>query len=243
MSGIYKRRLYLRSRKGVSSKCFACSRCNRRIDKATTPGQREKWREQKDLHLAFVFLERVLLNMRELLATIDPRRMHIIMDGWDSVKTVIPNYDTHQPELSGMYKSFLKTKLTGVLVTGWKLFMLRTYPWVKTGANLACTTLMHALCVYQNHHPEEGLPSALEMLVDGGSENVNKTFMGVMAWLVTKDVIQTVDVYRLPVGHTHNGLDQRFQGPSVWLHGADAHQAVTPDEWLTTVRSSTESLN
>jgi hypothetical protein len=231
--------LFLRSRKGVSSKCFPCSRCNRRIDKATTPAQREKWRVQKDLHLAFVFIERVLLNSRELLAQIDSRRGHITMDGWDSVKTVVPNYADHQPELSGLYKSFLKTKLTGVLVTGWKLLMLRTFPWVKTGANLACTVFLHSLCLYQRHHPEEDLPSALELLVDGGPENVNKTFMGLMAWLVTKDVIQTVDVIRLPVGHTHNGLDQRFQKPSVWFHGADAHQAVTPEEWITEVRPNT----
>ena len=240
MSGMLIRRLYLRSRKGVSSKCFPCSRINRQFDKATTTAEREKWRKQKELHLGFVFLERVLLNSRELLATIDGRRMHITMDGWDSCKTVVPNYNMRTPELSGRYADFLKTKLTGVLVTGWKLIMLRSFPWVRTGANMACTALVHSLCVYQAHHPDVGLPSALELLVDGGSENVNKTFLGLAAWLVTMDVFQTVDVIRLPVGHTHNGLDQRFQKPSVWFHGDDAREAVTPVEWKTQVRPNTE---
>ena len=194
------------------------------------------------MYLTFIFRERVLLNMRELRAEMDPRRMHATMDGWDSVKTVVPNYADHWPELTGMYKFFVKTKLTGFLVTGWKLVMLRTFPWLKTGGNLACTVLMHSLALYQQQHPEQGLPPTLELLVDGGSENVNKVFSGLAAWLVTTGVFQTVDVYRLPVGHTHNGLDQRFQKPSVWLHGMDAHQACTPDEWLDTVRPITVAL-
>jgi hypothetical protein len=234
--GICDRRLFLRSRKGVSSKCYPCSRCNRRFDNAESAADREYWRTQKDLHLLFAFVERVLLNCRELLATMDTRVMHITVDGWDSVKTVVPNYVDHQPELSGMYKSFLKTKLTGVLVTNWKLLLLRTFPWVKTGANLCCTVLLHSLCLYQIQHPVEGLPSALQMLVDGGPENVNKTFIGFVAWLVTMDVVQTVDVIRLPVGHTHNGLDQRFQKPSLHFHGGDSHEAVTTDEWMDEVR-------
>ena len=37
-------------------------------------------------------------------------------------------------------------------------------------------------------------------------------------------VLQTVDTYRLPDGHIHNRLDQRFQKPSLWFHGEDAHE-------------------
>ena len=197
---------------------------------------RDHWRRQKELHLVFVYRERVLLNTRELTAEMDERRIHITMDGWDSVKTVVPNYTTCQPELAGQYKNFLKTKLTGVLVAGWKLILLRTFPWVKTGGNLAATALVHSLCKYQKDHPGEPLPPCCTFLLDGGPENVNKTFLGLCTWLVSMGVFQTVDIYRLPVGHTHNGLDQRFQAPSVWLHGSDAHEARTPEEWIKTVR-------
>jgi len=236
----YNHRLYLRARKGVSSKCFACSRCNRRVDTAKTPAERAEWKRQKEMHLQFVFIERVLLNERELLAEVDSRRMHITMDGWDSMKTVVPNYRDHQPELAGMYKYFLKTKLSGALVEAWKLIMMRTFPWINTGANLACTVMVHALSLYQKDHPIEGLPTAADVLVDGGPENINHTLIGTMGWLVTKDVFQTVSTYRLPVGHTHNRLDQRFQKPSLWFHGEDAHEAATPDEWKRQVYPNTE---
>ena len=73
-SGIPIRRVYLRLKKGVSSKCLACSRSNRRVDKAKSAYEREHRRRQKELHLIVVFRERVLLGMREFRAECDERR-------------------------------------------------------------------------------------------------------------------------------------------------------------------------
>jgi transposase-like protein len=232
-------RLVLRKHKGCSSKCNACCRCDRRMLLSITPEDRTFWKSQKKLHLLFVFWERVKLNERELIADLDCRTMHIIMDGWDSMKTVVPNYASPQAELTGMYKHFLKTKLSGILVTGWRLVLCRTFPWVKSGANLACTAFIYALAMFQEDSRKSNggrLPTSLELLVDGGPENVNHTLLGVLAWLVTKGVFQYIDLRRLPVGHTHNALDQRFQKPSLWFHGNSAHEAHTPAEWLSEVR-------
>lgn len=227
-------KLCLRLYKGVSSSCFTCSRCDRRRANGKTPSEREFWREQKEKHLDFVFMERVLLNERELLAELDNRVLHLIMDGWDSMKTVVPNFGDFQGELKGLYKNFLKMKLSGVKVTAWKLFLGRTFPWVITGGNLACTTLIHVLSIYVQQN--KALPSHAEFLVDGGSENVNVTFLSLCSWLVTKRVFQSISVRRLPVGHTHNGLDQSYSAPSDWFHGNDAHEAITPEDWLQQVR-------
>jgi hypothetical protein len=232
-------RLILRKHKGCSSKCTPCCRCDRRMLLSTTPAERRFWKDQKEQHLMFVFGERVKLNERELLADLDWRGMHMIMDGWDSMKTVVPNYASQQADLSGTHKYFLKTKLSGVLVTGWRLVLCRTFPWVKSGANLACTAFIYALAMFQEDSRQTNggrLPTSLELLVDGGPENVNHTVLGVMAWLVTKGVFQYITLRRLPVGHTHNALDQRFQGPSMWFHGNNAHEAHTPSEWMQQVR-------
>ena len=229
-------KLCLRLHKGVSSKCFSCSRCDRRADCAKTPKEREYWKTQKEAHLLFVFMERVLLNEREFVAEMDNRVLHIIMDGWDSMKTVAPSWADIMGELVGKYKNFVKMKLSGVLVTGWRLFLGRTFPWVSTGANLACTVLIHTLAMYQYEHKDVGLPPHLELLADGGSENINKEFMMLCCWLVTKQVFQTISIRRLPVGHTHNGLDQCFQSPSQHFHGPAGVDAVTPDAWMFEVR-------
>ena len=156
-----KPKLCLRVHKAVSSKCFVCSRCDRRWHKARTSKDREYWKAQKELHLLYVFLERVLLNERVFLATIDSRRMHFIADGWDSTKTVVPSFADYQGELQGKYKNFLKLKISGVLVAGWRLYLGRTFPWIQTGANLCCTSLMHVFSKY-TELTQAPLPTSIE---------------------------------------------------------------------------------
>jgi hypothetical protein len=61
-------KVYLRLHKGVSSKCYSCSRFNRRksIKVARTRADREYWEEQKRLHLKFVY-EKAGALQRDLL--------------------------------------------------------------------------------------------------------------------------------------------------------------------------------
>jgi hypothetical protein len=231
-------KVYLRLHKGVSSKCYSCSRFNRRIKVARTRPDREYWEQQKRLHLKFVYEERVLFNEIFYSGLSDPKLLVAIIDGWDSCKTVIPSYACLQGELGGMYKNFLKTKLTGVMFVGYKLFMLRTFPWVGTGANLTVTALVWALAHLQasagNKAGRQGaqLPPHLHLLVDGGAENVNKTVFGFAASLLVNKVFELVTLSRLPVGHTHNQLDQQYQAPSQHFHGDAAVDAPTPHEFM-----------
>jgi hypothetical protein len=199
---------------------------------------RDHWQEQKRLHLLFIYRERVLFNKLIFEGGSDPDKLVCIIDGWDSCKTVIPSYASLQGELEGKYKWFLKTKLTGVLFIGYKLYMLRTFPWVQTGANLTVTAFIYALAHLQSFagvdKPGEGtpLPPQLHLAVDGGAENVNKTMFGFAASLIQSKVFQLVTMSRLPVGHTHNQLDQCFQPPSQHFHGEGAVDAVTPEEFM-----------
>jgi hypothetical protein len=103
-----------------------------------------------------------------------------------------------------------------VLFIGYKLYMLRTFPWVQTGANLTVTAFIFALAQLQSFagvdKPGQGtsLLPQLHLAVDGGAENVNKTMFGFAASLILSKVFQLVTMSRLPVGHTHNQLDQCF---------------------------------
>ena len=56
--------------------------------------------------------------------------------------------------------------------------------------------------------------------------------MALWAWLVEKRVYENIYIYRLPVGHTHNELDQCFQAPSVWFHGPTGVKCLIPEEFL-----------
>jgi hypothetical protein len=144
------------------------------------PGERAHWKAEKEKHIMFVLLERVKSNERELLASIDSRALHVIMDEWDSLTTMVPNHASQHAELTGVYTHFLKTKLSGILLTGWRLVLCRTFPWVKSGANLACTAFIYALAMFQEDTQTYGrgrLPTSLEILVDGGPDTSTTPFL------------------------------------------------------------------
>jgi hypothetical protein len=233
--------------KAVSSKCFSCSRLRTKMNKlfgrgrGNTAEQRRIVKEETALHRRFFVNERILQNKRVCEAMDDPERIgSVVMDGMDGTKTLLPSFPDVQGELIGLYKNFLKVKLTGVLIHGFNLNMFPTMPWIGTGANLCATTLIHTLVKWQHDERNQGrdLPRTLNVLVDGGPENVNITMMALFAWLVTRRVFSDIYVSRLIVGHTHNDLDQRWSVVAQRLHGRYGKPAETLAKFYEVVRSS-----
>lgn len=208
--------------KGVSSKCFACSRLERQAQKIREQGrtsgvsvknQLKDIEKERAKHRAFFKGERMQQHYRVCVALDDYEgSCSLVMDGMDSKKTVCPMYAGKQGELEGLYKNFLKVKFTGVMIHGYNLNIYPSMPWVRTGANLAATALVHTLSKWQNdlHLQGRELPADMYLLTDGGSENINHTMMALFGWLVSHRVFANIYVARLPVGHTHNDLDQRW---------------------------------
>ena len=87
------------------------------------------------------------------------------------------------------------------------LYLFRTLPNITTGANLTLTILLKMLST--------GALNQCEHLVinwDGASDNVNKTAIKVLCWLLISAEkmgwpLRTVTLLRLCVGHTHDLLD------------------------------------
>ena len=231
--------------KAVSSKCFACSRLQKLMQLALGSSVcaelRARVLKQKALHRRFFVNERVIHNLRVCEAMNNYAQIgSIVMDGMDSAKTCLPSYADLQGELVGLYKNFLKVKLTGVMLHGYNLNVFATFPWIRCGANLCASTLMHTLVKWQEGLRMQGreLPRTLYLLVDGGSENVNKTLFALYAWLVTFDIFEQIYVTRLPVGHTHNDLDQRWSIVAQRLHGKHGVDARTLEALLQVVRDA-----
>lgn len=63
------------------------------------------------------------------------------------------------------------------------------------------------------------LPPTVYVQIDGGSENVNKTVLAMLALLVAKRVggLRALVLTRLPVGHTHEDIDSIFGVISRWI--------------------------
>jgi hypothetical protein len=127
-----------------------------------------------------------------------------------------------------------------VLLYGYNLNIYPSFPWVRTGANLATTALMHTIVKWQTdlQHLQQDLPRVLHILADGGSENVNKTMLMLYAWLVSHGVFEEIHVHRLPVGHTHSILDQRFSVIAQFLLGPAGKDALTVDKMLARIKEA-----
>ena len=90
LSGLPK--VHLRLHKGVSSKCYSCSRINRRMKVMKSKVDRDYWQEQKRRHLLFIYRERVLFNKLVHEGGTDPDKLVCIIDGWDSCATTHVQY-------------------------------------------------------------------------------------------------------------------------------------------------------
>jgi len=102
-------------------------------------------------------------------------------------------------------------KIQGTIIHGFGKFLLRAYPHIKHGANLAVHALAVAIDSRLKYAEETNTPFPynLHVLMDGGPENSNATFFAFAEYLSTF-VFEKVTLYRLPVGHTHEDIDGMF---------------------------------
>eukprot|EP00731_Ephydatia_muelleri_P017858 Em0010g956a len=123
-------------------------------------------------------------------------------------------------------KALLKTHIIGGLTHGHGEF--------PQDSNL---TLSILLSILNNiNRKEHRLPDTLYLQMDNCSrENKNKYVYGVLGYLVLKGIFRKVRLSFLPVGHTHEDIDQMFSRFSSYLNKNDA---VTPGELMEALRKS-----
>ena len=79
------------------------------------------------------------------------------------------------------------------------------------------------------------LPRKLYLQVDGGSENKNKWMISYLSLLVEVGMFDYIKMSFLPVGHTHEDIDQAFSRIAVHLNRNDA---IDMDEFVQAIRES-----
>jgi hypothetical protein len=53
-------------------------------------------------------------------------------------------------------------------------------------------------------------PEEIFLQIDGSAENANKYLLGCLEFLVARGIVKSIYYTRLPVGHTHEGIDACF---------------------------------
>ena len=179
-------------------------------------------KQQRSEHTAFITKERIAYQLKKDRARLHPSECcSIIIDGADESAFGLPHFTTTPKSQRG---HALKVKLVGLLhhKIDNKLYLYTMTQEHQTGANHIIETLHRFL---NSKRAEGPLPPKLYIQLDNCSrENKNRYFMSYCEMLVASLVFDSVEIGFLPVGHTHEDVDQAFSQTSARLR---VHNAIT----------------
>ncbi|XP_077869749.1 uncharacterized protein LOC144361813, partial [Saccoglossus kowalevskii] len=194
---------------GDFSKCTTCTQLEEEYAKATS-AWKVKIKLTMDLHDNCLRLERGGYHSARARARRDPQEITtLIIDGMDQNKTNLPNLVVKDKDSSNLLQ--LLTHVTGALhhtdVPHGKLsyvFLdIRQYP---HDSNLTMNVLLEMLL-----ERKQELGRTLHTQLDNCyRENKNRFVLCLGALLVEYDIFEEVYFSFLPVGHTHEDVDQMF---------------------------------
>ena len=188
--------------------CPRCSNLRELIDKASGAERGQLKMELED-HIEWQFRERDNYYKHRFKARTYPHKyLTMSVDGMDNGKTAIPRLHRENKDSDELER--LGTHLTGVLMHGRRV-PVHAYTWYDrfpTGSDSIVTIVCHALCETAKEGP---LPPVLYLHLDNcGRENKNRYVLALNHLLVEKGVFVKVKMSFLPVGHTHDDVDQFF---------------------------------
>jgi len=114
-----------------------------------------------------------------------------------------------------------KYHLIGVIAHGLGSWVYTMSDKWKSDANVTIEVLQRVLTAIEQQRG--GLPSTLYVQMDNcARENKNQWVLAYLSWLVQRGVFQEIHLSFLPVGHTHEDIDQLFSRLAVYLRGHNA---------------------
>ncbi|XP_063406405.1 uncharacterized protein LOC134690365 [Mytilus trossulus] len=201
------------------SKCNICTRIKLHLADVKDKKSRLVLISMRNEHLKKQSLERQKYYKHIQKAKKHPDKyLSIIIDGMDQSKTEIPHYMYVSSMVSCLWK--LRVHLAGAIVHGVGIYGFFDYMQYQHGSALTIHVLINILWMLK-----EKLPATLYMQMDNcGRENKNRYLFAFLGLLVELKVFKKIKVSFLPVGHTHEDIDQVFSRFSHWLTD---HSALT----------------
>lgn len=194
----------VRKYKAVTGKCQHCAILTELRTSSKKATVRRRVTSLHALHRYTYMNERKVYYDKINAAISSPHSsMSIIIDG-------MAQQHSELPYLANLKKfpSQLPMKLTGCLEHGQRFVLYRTFGNVEENANLAIHCILMQL---EDRIQRLGtLPPTINIQIDGGSENANKTLLALCELIVAMRLTQKIYLTRLPVGHTHEDIDGKF---------------------------------
>lgn len=204
---------------GDHLKCHVClslakEDCNPHLSSA----EHEKIRVALQDHRATVMEARLEYWLRREKGIRYPGQfLSIIIDGCDQKKTHLPCFKIRAKDSERFEKYCIAHKLVGVIVHGMPnnvyTYFVPANCAKRKGSNLTIEVLQRTLWKERLRREEMGAlwPEVLFLQMDNtAAENKNKYIFAYLSALIKKGVFKQIYVNFLPVGHTHEDIDQFF---------------------------------
>lgn len=216
------------------TKCTLCEELRAALEEKVAAGlSTTEIKRRKHDHNEMIGRERRYYKKKRDHAILLPREhVSIIVDGADQSAFGLPHFTTVTKDTRG---HSLKVKLIGVLehARPKKLRLLTLTEEHETGANHVIEAVHRFLT---DTSRVSDLPRVFYVQVDNCTrENKNRFFMAFIECLVAWSVFEEVEVGFLPVGHTHEDIDQSFSSTSARLR---SNNAVTLQELHSELRKT-----
>jgi len=230
---------HIRLRKHLRfTKCDICVELRERKSRTMDANLLAQVRQEEYEHFEFIKAERGSYYGRRSFAVSRPdKALSIIIDGADWYNYAVPYFATTTHESSKLYRAALY--LMGVISHGRSTKCFIVPGIFKQGTNVVLDVLVRTLQDMKDDG--EILPETLYLQLDNtAKQNKNKYLIGFLGYLVHYNVFKDVIVSFLPVGHTHEDIDQLFSRLVTALMCRDA-KSVT--ELMAIIRQSyTDSM-
>jgi hypothetical protein len=145
--------------------------------------------------------------------------LSIIIDGADQSKHDMPHFKDMSHLTNELRR--IKMHLYGALVHGRGAYAFTITDHEAQGHNSSIQVLHHILLDVAR---KGRMPKTLKLQLDNTTkQNKGQYLFGYLSLLIEYGVFISIEVSYLPVGHTHEDIDQFFSRIAVWLRFVHAH--------------------
>ena len=190
------------------SKCDTCSEFDTAYSRTSDPAARKEIIAKKQAHKALVSQDRDGYYTRGAKATMRPREfMSLIVDGADQSKYELPYRPRSTKTADTLWKQ--KIHVMGAISHGRRVSAFISTDDIKHGNNVTIEVIHRVL--WKTLEDEEFLPPVLFLQLDNTTRQCKAQYvMAYLHSLVDAGVFKKIVVSFLPVGHTHEDIDQFF---------------------------------
>jgi hypothetical protein len=215
------------------AKCDTCANHRQGMAATKCPAEKGRLKALQSEHLERVKRERLSYLVRQRLSIMYPERyLSLIIDGADSSGMALPHLAERSHASDATPK--IKMHILGCIAHGRDTYAFTCPPHIAQGHNITIQVIDRVLLDILDK--EGAIAPILHIQLDNTTkQNKGRFLMAYLAYLVQEGVIKEAYCNFLPVGHTHEDIDQFFSRVSVYCRH---HNAPDPEALRECVRRS-----